>query len=277
MARAQTPTLLTAAASLSSNLVRVTQKEMINKRLATRVRGSGLRLIQAATTEPITSIPGDCGGSISGSITTDSTTGAMSGSIVIDNFCSTAAGASQLLADGDLSFNGTLNPQSGATNLTLISKGLTVHSGDSGFSASFNLTLSSNDTTVTINAPSFSVSSTRNGGKTVSGQNVLVTMQTNPTTLQTSVSVSGTLSDSELGNMAVSTWSPLVISDQGILLSGSGTVTGANNSLAHITCTGNSHFTVDVDENGDGTYDGASRAMDCSQLNLGSLTGLNIL
>jgi len=242
-----------------------------NRSLRARVSSKVL----ASETTTIDPIAGSCGGTLSGSITTDNVANTLSGSIAFNDFCQDDGAGGEARVNGNLSFSGRVSDT--AITLNASSSSLQLTSLGESFHGSFNvsLTMDLNDGTSSITLRSFS--GTKNGGKTISGRNVVISVSpdTDPGNPDGSIiDFSGTITDSVHGSMVIDTVDPLISDGFGALISGSGTITGANGTEVKVTISGPNLFQVGLDSDGDHLYDDYTQTMDCSALDVSNLFGI---
>jgi len=241
----------------------VTQGRGLHARLATR--------LLAPVTEPIPDIAGSCGGKITGSITADNVTFAISGSIVFNNYCDNSATSSATTINGPITFNGVLDITKSIT-LNLVTPGIDVTSSGGSFHGAVDLGMVLDNTTATVTIRSFSAQ--KSGDKSISGQNVVITMTEDPVTLRSQFQINGTIVDSKYGSMQIATIDKLVANDNGMLISGSGKITGASNTEVKVTLVGNNVFRVGLDNDGNKDYKEYSKSVDCSSLDVTDIISL---
>lgn len=236
----------------------VTQGRGLHARLATR--------FLAPVTQTIPPIAGSCGGNITGSITADNVTFAISGNIAFNAFCDNSVAGSATTINGPINFNGVLDIATEHITLNLITPGIDVTSSGNSFHGAIDLGLALDNTTATVTIRSFSAE--KSGDKTISGRNLVITMTEDPITLRSQFGINGTITDSKYGSMRIATIDTLVANDNGMLISGSGTITGANNTEVKVTLVGNNVFRVGLDNDGDKDYNEYLNTVDCSSFDV---------
>ena len=261
------------ASSVVPGFVPKAAKIIVQQNRSLRARVSSKVLASETTT--IDPIAGSCGGTLSGSITTDNVANTLSGSIAFNDFCQDDGAGGEARVNGNLAFSGRVSDT--AITLNASSSSLQLTSLGESFHGSFNisLTMDLNDGTASITLRSFS--GTKNGGKTISGRNVVISVSpdTDPGNPDGSIiDFSGTITDSVHGSMVIDTVDPLISDGFGALISGSGTITGANGTEVKVTISGPNLFQVGLDSDGDHLYDDYTQTMDCSALDVSNLFGI---
>jgi len=156
--------------------------------------------------------------------------------------------------------------------LNLVTPGIDVTSSGGSFHGAVDLGMVLDNTTATVTIRSFSAQ--KSGDKSISGQNLVITMTEDPVTLRSQFQINGTIVDSKYGSMQIATIDKLVANDNGMLISGSGKITGANNTEVKVTLVGNNVFRVGLDNDGDKDYNEYSKSVDCSSLDVTDIISL---
>jgi hypothetical protein len=184
------------------------------------------------------------------------------------NSCSEGSGDDLMVMNGAITINvlsGNYDPVSTVYPKTLgmriVAQGFSVTAGGETEVFTGDLTLSVNETSATSASLSMKADSlTSNlGGShtlTLSNYSMNVTEGSGGSSITMSASVQTT--NSRLGSgtfsYTVATVTPLTVSSSGAITTGSIKVTGSGSSLL-LTATGSDAFTLEVDTNGDGTFD----------------------
>jgi hypothetical protein len=184
------------------------------------------------------------------------------------NNCSEGSGDALMVMNGAITINvlsGNYDPVSTVYPKTLgmriVAQGFSVTAGGETEVFTGDLTLSVNETSATSASLSMKADSlTSNlGGShtlTLSNYSMNVTEGSGGSSITMSASVQTT--NSRLGSgtfsYTVATVTPLTVSSSGAITTGSIKVTGSGSSLL-LTATGSDAFTLEVDTNGDGTFD----------------------
>ncbi len=195
------------------------------------------------------SLPGDCGGSMSFSITADDSTGAFSGSLSFNAYCTTDTSGNTTIS-GSLTFSGVidLNTQAfSAANMTFSYITITEGSETIAFSGTAVFT----STNVVFTDVKIKLSN---------ADKVYRVVNYSSTTTQgagyVDVTVSGDFYHPDYGYVTVSTSTPLRVTDgddnpsSGVLL-----LTGSGGSQARLTALDALTFQVEVDADGDTMFE----------------------
>ena len=256
--------------------------------IAARRSAQGIRKAAAEGEDdfPMT-IAGNCPGE-EGSIviagTENESTGVFTGSITINNYCQEVADGSETVRatmNGGLQLTMQYNVQADALQSISVSTtagGVTVNSDD----VSVNLTLqglqisvnqTESETGIGITMSNLTISNMEGGVVIRTVQATDLSIQATAT--ETEVAVSGSMQyiDSEEGSLAIALNDLVVSEESGDVASGTLMVTGANNTKVRITPGGSNTFLIEVDTDGDGTYDYQPGIMDCSSLDTSQISG----
>ncbi len=206
------------------------------------------RSISAIQTEPI-SENGECGGSISGSMQIDTSTGSMTGSFTFSSYCEMGT-----VSNGTVIFSGTVNTANGNLNITMTFKDVTGVSSEEDLNIAMNGTIimvstgSSDSMTMNIYVRDNSI------GKTYWMENFAITDSSNAD--QDEMEISGKFYSPDYGYVTLSTQETFItLSDdynpsEGILIA-----TGAGGTKARLTALSSTTYKVEADTDGNGTYD----------------------
>ena len=200
--------------------------------------------IQAATQSASDTIPGNCGGTMSYSISFDDQQGTFSGSFTFSDYCNdgtTLNGAAGFDGQIDVNSQEFIEATFSFDNLT---------GGDLSLDGEIHIDFSATPNVITFNAY---------GQDPISGavfwiKNYSITIDEFAGFVE--IVMVGTFYHPDFGYVTLTTPDPLVLHD-GDEWPESGTliVTGANNSKAKLTAIDHSTCTVEVDGDGDGTYE----------------------
>lgn len=211
---------------------------------------------------------GSCGGTIEVSLTSDDETGDLSGSLSFDNFCQDVSD-SQSRINGYLEFSGKIDTETdeliqlgGSTE----PEGITLEQdGDCYILAiqNANLDIEGDTTTATLDSFFYMPCSEV---KKYRVENLTAQVTDEGTT--TEITASGQFIHPEEGAVNFRTLQPIIISDDEEILSGQVEITGAGNTRALLTASGDNVFEVQADTDGDGVYDYFPDNLDCSEFDL---------
>ncbi|MDO8786088.1 MAG: hypothetical protein Q7J12_07715 [Syntrophales bacterium] len=210
-----------------------------------------------ATASESGSIPGSCGGTASYAVQADDTTGAFSGNITFNNFCSEGT-----IINGAAAFSGTINinteqlsqftltfqsitATSGADSFTLDGTLTFIFQGSTSFTATMEMRLRDNST-----------------GKVYRVNNFVMTVSVASDYVQ--FGLSGRFYDPDYGYVDISTSTPFRINSgqnwpsQGVMILTGKTGIAGGSTKARLTVNSATTFVVDADTNGDDIYDWTS-------------------
>ncbi len=217
--------------------------------------GNALERVDIASQAPLNSAmktasdtaDGSCGGSMSYSVSYDDQSGDFSGTLSFSSFCE-----DEVTLRGDVDFSGTMNPGTGElSSFTMTTDGLTAEMCGDSFTAagSINVSRSGTSTTVSMDMKVKDGSS----GKVYWVKDYQMTLT--PGSTYSEVDVSGRFYHPDYGYVDISTSTKLRI-QEGNYWPSSGVIvaTGSGGTKAQVTAL-NASYQLDVDDNGDGTYE----------------------
>lgn len=184
------------------------------------------------------------------------------------NSCSEGSGADLMVMNGTITItvlSGTYDPVSTVYPKTLsmriVAQGFSVTAGGETEVFTGDLTLSVNETSATsasLSIKADSLTSNLGGSHSLTLTNYSMTATESSSGSAITMSASVQTTNGRLGSgtfsYTVATVTPLAVSASGAITGGSIKVTGSGSSLL-LTATGSDAFTLQVDTNGDGTYD----------------------
>lgn len=202
--------------------------------------------ISAATQSENGSMQGSCGGSASYSISLNADTGAFSGNFSFSGYC-----AEGLSVNGNASFSGIVNMSTEElVSFTFTFSALTMTSSSESVTMNGSIVVTIADSTITMNM-TIQNNTTGWACKVVNYEMVITDNGT-----YTGYSVSGRFFDQDYGYVDLETTETLIVNSgdeypsDGIL-----TLTGAGGTSAVLTAIDADYCRVDVDGDGDGTYE----------------------
>jgi hypothetical protein len=195
-------------------------------------------------------INGSCGGNASYTIQVNDATGQFSGNMTYNNYCSGG-----VTINGSTTYSGINNGSSGirAFTFTFTNLTMTIGSSSSTLNGSITYTYISTGFTATVDLQQRDNVT----GKLFRIDNWNLSVTKTSSYLQ--YSVSGRFYHSDYGYVEISTPTPFLIytgqiwPSQGVMI-----VTGSNGTKCRLTVTSSTTYVVDVDEDGNGTYEWSS-------------------
>ena len=162
-----------------------------------------------------------------------------------------------------------------AASLSLtLSEAVLAHGTDSYTLGNVSIAVSMTDDDVqeklTITVDSMELEeNTSQGSVTHQLRNVNISLTSGAT--QSTMSISGTYSNSQEGSVTIATPVPITVNDAGEIVSGKIVASGAQGTKVSIEASGGNLFEIEADTNGDGVYDYQPGTMDCSAFDADSL------
>ena len=211
--------------------------------------------IQAATQTQSDIIAGSCGGTMSYSVSVDDQQGTFSGSFTFSDYCNDGT-----VINGAARFDGQMDVNSGEFIEATFSFD-NLSGGDLSLDGEIQIDFAATPNVITINAY---------GQDPVSGavfwiKNYGITIDEFAGYVE--IEMVGTFYHPDFGYVTLATPEPLVLHDGDEWPeSGTITVTGANNSKAKLTTIDHLTCTVEVDRDGDGTYEWNSGVLNWEDL-----------
>lgn len=213
---------------------------------------------------------GSCGGNITVSLTINDVTGDISGSVSFNDFCQDVD-ESQSTINGYLEFSGKIDTEtdeltqlSGSTGV----EGITLQQEEDSYTLGVqNANITIEGDTITATADSLFVREVSDGEvKEYRVENLAFQGSEEGTT--TEITASGQFIHPDEGAISFTTLQPIIVSDEEEMVSGQVEITGADNTRAVLTVSGDNVFQVQADTDGDGVYDYFPNNLDCSEFDL---------
>jgi len=206
-----------------------------------------------ATVSQSTTIPGGCGGNATYSISIDDVTYDFTGTFSFSAYCDEGATLS-----GNLTFTGQFNPDTLVFGLITMSyDNLTVTAGNDSFTADGDMTLDPSSTPISVTLNMVMLDNSTD--KTYRAENFVMTVTDNLTSV--SMTIVGRLYDPDYGYVDITTPTPLVISSgdtypsSGVLLATGSNGSSGGPAKVKLTVLSNTSYQIEIDEDGDGTYE----------------------